>query len=185
MKLTAEVIQELMDYDPETGVFTWRSRDWWWFPTERSWKWWNTMFAGKPAGCLDTDARGYPRLQITLLGKNYLASRLAFLAVGESLPERVGHANRDSLDDRWSNLAPGTHAEDGKNRSMNRRNSSGVCGVSWHRAAGKWRAKVQVGGKYHYLGLFDDLEEAAAVVAEFRAANGFSDGHGQLPGRVR
>jgi hypothetical protein len=179
MKLTTEVIQELMDYDPETGGFTWRALDWWWFETERSCKLWNTKFAGKPAGYVNTDAHGYPRLKIKLLGKLRSASRLAFLAMGESPPARVGRANRDSLDDRWSNLAPCNDAENSKNRSKYRNNTSGVCGVYWNKPAGKWLAKVQLGGRKHHLGMFDDLDDAAAAVSAFRAANGFSDGHGQ------
>jgi len=180
MRLTTEVIQELLDYDPETGAFTWRPRSGeGWFKTERSYKLWNTKFAGKPAGGVNTTAAGYPSRKIKLLGKLRSASRLAFLAMGESLPERVVHANRDSLDDRWSNLVASNNAENGKNRSMHRNNSSGVCGVYWNKPAGKWRARVQVGGKSHHLGMFDDINDAAAVVAEFRAANGFTDGHGQ------
>jgi hypothetical protein len=99
--------------------------------------------------------------------------------MGESPPARVGRANRDSLDDRWSNLAPCNDAENSKNRSKYRNNTSGVCGVYWNKPAGKWLARVQLGGKSHHLGMFDDINDAAAVVAEFRAANGFTDGHGQ------
>jgi len=179
MKLTTEIVQELMDYDPETGVFTWRTRDWWWFKEDRSYTLWNTRFAGKPAGYVDTDAHGYPRLKIKLLGKLRLASRLAFLWMGKDLPNQVGHLNRDSLDDRWSNLASSNNAENSKNRSKYRNNTSGVCGVYWNKPAGKWLAKVQLGGESHHLGYFDDINEAAAVVAAFRAANGFTDGHGR------
>ena len=179
MKLTTEVIQELMDYDPETGGFTWRALDWWWFETERSCKLWNTKFAGKPAGYVNTDATGYPMLRINLLGKLRSASRLAFLAMGESPPERVYHLDRDSLNNRWNNLASSNSAENSKNRSLHPNNTSGVTGVSWNKPAGRWLAKVQLGGESHHLGMFADLEEAAAVVAEFRAANGFSPGHGQ------
>ena len=179
MKLTTDTVRDLLDYDPDTGVFTWLGRDWFWFSTEGSYKRWNTLFAGKEAGCIYTDAWGYPRRMIKLLGKLRSASRLAFLWMDEPLPEQVDHLDRDSLNNRWSNLAPSNNAENSKNLSKYRNNTSGVCGVSWHKPAGKWLARVKLGGKSHYLGHFADLEEAAAVVAEFRAANGFSPGHGQ------
>jgi hypothetical protein len=185
MKLTTEVIQELLAYNPETGIFTWRALDWFWFSTEGSYKRWNTLFAGKEAGCIYTNAWGYPRLKIKLLGKLRSASRLAFLWMDEPLPEQVDHLDRDSLNNRWLNLAPSNSAENSKNRSMRPNNTSGVCGVYWNKPAGPWRAQVQVGGKCKNLGYFDNIDDAAAVVSRFRAANGFSDGHGQLPRRVR
>jgi len=178
MRLTTEVIQELMDYDPETGIFTWRARSGEWFKTEGSYRTWNTRFAGKEAGCIYTDARGYPRRKIKVLDHQPLASRLVFLHMGEPLPDQVDHLDRDSLNNRWSNLAA-SPAENGRNQSMHRNNSSGVNGVFWNRAAGKWVAQVGLNGKRRHLGMFDDLDDAAAAVSAFRAANGFSPGHGQ------
>jgi len=177
--ITTEIVRELLDYNTDTGIFTWRQRSRDWFQTERSWKIWNTRHAGKSAGYVHTAARGYPRLQIALLGKDYLGSRLAFLWIGEPLPEQVDHVDRDSLNNRWSNLIASNNAENGKNCSMHRNNTSGVCGVYWHKPAGKWRAGVKLDGKNYHLGLFDDLDDAAAAVSAFYAANGFSDRHGQ------
>jgi len=179
MKLTTDTVRELLDYDPDTGVFTWLGRGWFWFSTEGSYKLWNTKFAGKEAGCIYTDARGYPRRKIKVLDHQPLASRLAFTWMGERLPEQVDHLDRDSLNNRWSNLAASTGAENSKNKSMRRTNTSGVNGVSWNTATGRWKADVTVSGKQHHLGYFDDIDEAAAVVATFYAANGFSPGHGQ------
>ena len=177
--LATEIVRELLDYNPETGVFTWRPRGREWFPTNRSWRWWNGRFAGKTAGCISKNKRGYPLLSIKVLGKMYLASRLAFLWMGEPLPEQVDHPNGDSLDNRWRNLKASTGAENGKNRSMSRANTSGVTGVYWRKAVGKWQAGGKLDGKQHHLGHFDDLDEAAAVVNKFRATSGFSERHGK------
>jgi len=179
MKLTTEIVQELLDYDPETGVFTWKSRGREGFKTERGWKAWSARFSWAPAGYIDTDATGYPRVRIKLLGAIYYGSRLAFLWMGKDLPDQVDHLDRDSLNNRWSNLAASNSAENGKNLSMRRNNTSGVTGVSWHRAAGKWLARVELGGENYHLGYFDDINDAAAAVSAFYAANGFTDGHGQ------
>lgn len=43
--LSPELIRQLLDYDPETGAFTWLRR-----PERAGWdKTFNTRFAGKPA----------------------------------------------------------------------------------------------------------------------------------------
>jgi len=179
MKLTIEIIQELLDYDPETGGFTWRPRSGEWFKTDHDRNAWNARYAGKEAGGVRTNAWGYPKLKIRLLGKDCLGSRLAFLWMRKDLPDQVDHLDRDSLNNRWSNLAPSNHTENSKNKSAYRTNTSGVTGVSWHRPSGKWQARAELGGKKHYLGLFAELDDAATAVATFYAANGFSDGHGQ------
>ena len=47
--------------------------------------------------------------------------------------------------------------------------SSEFCGVSWHKASGKWEAQVKYQGKKHHLGYFDD-EAAAARAYDAKAA---------------
>ena len=179
MKLSTEIVREFLDYNPDTGIFTWRVRGREWFGSDRDWKRWNTCYAGEIAGHINKAATGYPRLQITLLGKDYYGSRLAFPWMGERLPEQVDHLNRDSLDDRWSNLSASNYTENSKNKSAYRRNTSEVTGVYWNKAAGKWHARVGLNSKNYHLGLFTDIDEAAKAVATFYAANGFTDGHGQ------
>lgn len=62
-----------------------------------------------------------------------------------------------------------TTAENNQNRQSERRNNaSGTRGVSWMKAAGKWRAHAGLDGRQHYLGLFADLAEAEAVVINWR-----------------
>ena len=68
-----------------------------------------------------------------------------------------------------AHLRPATRAQNGQNRQGAQRNSkSGVRGVSWHRATGKWCAQAMLDRKLHYLGLFTDLSDAEAVVVEWR-----------------
>ena len=48
-----------------------------------------------------------------------------------------------------------------------RTSKSGIRGVSWRKASGKWEARVGHNGHKHYLGMFDDITEAeAAVIAK-------------------
>ena len=177
-KLTKEIVRELLHYREETGTFTWRNRERRWFKSQRSFKTWNTRFAGSVAGAVWTNPRGYPVIVIQLLNKNYRAHRLAFIYMGEALPEQVDHLNRDSLDNRWKNLTASSQEQNMKNMSMKLNNTSGVTGVSWNKARLKWVAYVRVDGKLKYLGGFEDLEEAGKAVRRFRSENGFSVGHG-------
>jgi len=178
LELTTELVRELLDYDEHTGEFTWCSRDRSWFKSQRSFNIWNNRFAGKVAGTVWTGARGYPTRHITLFGRVWRAHRLAFIYMGRDLPDQVDHLNRDATDNRWCNLLASSAKDNNKNASMPRNNTSGVTGVYWYKLRGKWMARVNLGGKLKYLGLFTDLEEATEVVRAAREAEGYSVGHG-------
>ena len=179
MELTTEIVRELLDYDQETGIFVWKVRERHWFNREQDFKRWNARFAGEVAGTLKKGVTGYVSLTISVFGKLHKAHRLVFIWMGEVLPDQVDHLNRKSLDNRWKNLDASSAKENTKNKSRQSNNTSGVTGVSWNKATGKWSAQVWLCGKKKHLGLFTDLSEAAQVVKEFRLANGYSDGHGK------
>lgn len=104
-ELTQEIVRELLDYNPETGVFTWRPRDRKWFNTDRIWNSWNAKLAGKPAGT--PHRSGY--IWIGLNGKLLAAHRLAFLWMAGAWPTRqVDHRDRDRANNRWTNLRDAT-----------------------------------------------------------------------------
>ena len=68
--LTADQLRTLLNYDPATGVFTWRRQN----QLGHYARSWNTRYAGTVAG---TSQHGY--VQIMVNGWLYLAHRLAFL----------------------------------------------------------------------------------------------------------
>jgi HNH endonuclease/AP2 domain len=81
----------------------------------------------------------------------------------------VDHINGDSLDNRVENLRVCSQIENGHNRSrLNKNNSSGVRGVSFHKASGKWRAFIRVDRKQIHLGLFDNKSDAEKAVESYR-----------------
>lgn len=93
------------------------------------------------------------------------------LGLGPGDP-RVDHRNHDKLDNRRSNLRTATGSQNNQNRRGPQRNStSGRRGVIWDKAAGKWRAQAQLDGKYHFLGNYDDIDEADRVASEWRSEN--------------
>lgn len=179
IEITQELLRELLCYEPDTGIFTWRQRDKKWFKHEASWKRWNTRYAGKRAGNLVTDTEGYQLRQVNVFKKTIAAHRAAWVYMaGLPIPEEIDHKNRDAKDNRWENLRASDRSANSKNRSLNRTSRSGFMGVSWHSRTGKWRATCKIDGVTHSMGYFSDPEEAAKVVSEFRASHNFDPMHG-------
>lgn len=80
--------------------------------------------------------------------------------------KRVGdHINRNTLDDRRSNLRILPHnGFNAHNRSSYRNTSSRYRGVSWNKEINKWTSCLQVGGRAISLGTFVSEIEAAVIV---------------------
>lgn len=81
----------------------------------------------------------------------------------------VDHINRDRLDNRRSNLRLVTCGENRQNSTPRKGCSSEYRGVCWQKKAERWQAYFHLEGKMHWLGLFDDEKEAAAVAKAARA----------------
>lgn len=143
--LTADRLRELLNYDPETGVFTWRVR--------RS----PTCLKGSVAGAIN-QVSGYR--QIGFDGQDYTAHRLAWLYTKREWPlGEIDHKNRVRDDNRIDNLRDATHSNNSANRLKQSNNTSGLKGVSYHKAAKRWRATI----RKEHLGLFDTREAAHAA----------------------
>jgi len=147
-KLRKRVL-ELLDYNPDTGIFTRRvSR--------------GSQLAGSVAGTKHVN--GYICIQID--GKIYLAHRLAWLLSHGFIPSEIDHINLIKDDNSIVNLRPATRQEIGRNTGKRVNNTSGFKGVSFHKASGKWNARAQdANGKRSHLGYFP-TPEAASVAYE-------------------
>jgi len=97
-------------------------------------------------------------------GRSYLNHRLVFLYHKGYLPKYLDHANGIVTDNRIENLRPCTRSQNRMNSRVRINNTSGVKGLSWHKAAGKWGAYIAINGRQTHLGLFWDKEVAAQVV---------------------
>ena len=150
MALSLARLRELLNYDPETGRFTWRVNGN------------NGIRKGAIAGCLDQTSG---RFRICIDRKLHHASRLAVLwMTGEYPPQNVDHANCNPADNRWINLRPASQSQNLGNMRRPKHNTSGYKGVTWQ--AGKYIAKLGRRNFYLYLGRFDRAEDAhAAYVA--------------------
>jgi hypothetical protein len=142
--LSAERLRDLLHYDPETGVFTWR--EWRGGPAK----------AGQTAG---TKSNGYVILSVD--HSRYRANRLAFLYMTGEWPKGVvDHINGVRDDDRWINLRDVPFRWNIQNVSRARSNSSsGALGV-WKRN-GMFIACIRVDGRRFHLGTFSTLEMAS------------------------
>ena len=124
---------------------------------------WNTRFAGKEA-LYCKNSRGYPKGRIW--GKHYFAHRVIWAMARDAWPiDQIDHINGDPSDNRIANLRACTHAQNMQNQRIGRSNTSGLKGVSWSIAASKWKAKISNNKKVHYLGVFENIEDAHAAYA--------------------
>ncbi|MFA7308099.1 MAG: HNH endonuclease [Hyphomicrobium sp.] len=161
--LTAAYVRSILDYNPNTGVFTWRHRPREHFTDERASKIWNTRYAGTTAGCIKSD--GYARIAIDNI--RYFAHRLAWLYATGFWPAcQIDHVDLVRSNNIFSNLREATHSQNRANRRAQSNNTSGVKGVSLHKQKNKWQAQICVIGKTLRLGYFDTREDAAAAYAK-------------------
>lgn len=144
---------ELLEYDPDTGIFTWR--------VDRK----RLAKAGSIAGSIN--GSGYR--QISVDGKLYLAHRLAWFYCFQEWPENnIDHINGIRSDNRLYNLQ-----DVPQNKNIQKANkklsSSGFRNV--RKISNKYQAHIKVNGKTIHLGMFDSGEEASVYVKKYKEEN--------------
>ena len=153
-ELTQAELKEILNYNPDTGIFTWKIK-----PC-------NQIHIGDIAGTLNKSKRcGYTVIQINK--KRYQTHRLAWLYMTGNFPiNQIDHINHIRTDNRIENLRDVTNQENQFNRSLQKDNTSGYTGVHWHKQANKWVTQIQINGKIIHLGLFNNPEEASQAYQE-------------------
>lgn len=152
--ITAAQLRNALDYDATTGIFCWAS------PTAAC------MKPGDLAG--SSHPNGYIFIKIN--GTSYAAHRLAWLYVHGRWPAScIDHRNGVRDDNRMANLRECADGQNNQNVALYKNNKSGFPGVGWHKATGRWRARIDLGGRQRHLGLFDSAEEAHAAYLEEKA----------------
>jgi hypothetical protein len=145
--ITQERLREVLDYDPDTGIFVWKVQ-----LSSRG-------VVGTVAGCY-CKRDGYIRISVD--GYFCLAHRLAwFYVTGEWPKGQIDHKWGERSNNRIADIRDATHSQNQQNRhGPQRNNTSGYSGVGWQKRDKRWRARIKVNGKEIVVGYFLSKEEA-------------------------
>ena len=170
-----DVLNGLLDYDPDTGRLFWKYRDD--MPKNR-----NTRRAGMEA-FTSVGNHGYRQGDFTYQGKKYamLAHRAIWAMVTGSWPSgQIDHIDHDRTNNKWANIRECTPRQNLQNLNARGAGTSRFKGVSRYkggaRAHLKWHARAKCAdGKKKYIGSFDCEIAAAQAYDRF-----VSSEHGQF-----
>jgi len=168
MELTQQYLKSILNYDKDTGIFTWKNCSA------------KHIKIGQIAG--SKNIYGYIAIGIYTNGINKLfrAHRLAWLYVHGNIPKKyIDHINHIRNDNRISNLREVDISANQKNMSKSKANSSGVTGVVLDTRQGKWLALIGVKGKLIRIGIYEDKNEAICARLHANKLYGFHQNHGK------
>lgn len=159
--MTQKELKEILYYDKDTGIFTWRVRK---------------AYKTKVGGIAGTLEEGYR--YIAMNGKRYRAHRLAWLYTYGELPKgQIDHGDHNKDNNQIKNLRDVTSSQNSKNRSISNRNTSGTPGVIWHKHTNKWCAQIAVNGKKKWLGVFTSKQKAIKAREIAKVEYGYHTNH--------
>lgn len=142
--LTQQIAKELLNYNPETGIFTYKV---------------STNNRNKVGQKVGNISNGY--LVMMYKGKNYPLHRIVFLLEEGGFPQhQIDHINGIRSDNRRVNLRKVTNQQNCWNRS-----TKGVC---FNKRVEKYFGYVDHDGKREYLGYSNDPIELQRKVNERR-----------------
>jgi hypothetical protein len=153
--LTKELLKEHIDYNPNTGVFTWIKK------TNKK----SRVNIGSEAGTITV--HGYLSIYI---GHHYRANRLAWFYVYGLWPSKgmvIDHINGIKTDNRICNLREATPQQNTFNQVKHSNNTSGYKGVYWSNVNKKWYAQGRINGKNKFLGNFINPKHASLAYENF------------------
>ncbi len=146
--LTQQRLKEVLNYDSETGIFTWKTHI-------------QKNHIDKEAGwnkdgyiCIDIDE------------KKYRAHRLAWLYVYGNFPKNLDHINGIRNDNRIENLRECSQSQNAANQCIRKDNQLKIKGVSFSKDCKRkkpFMARLIKNGKYVYRKRFATREEAKAA----------------------
>jgi len=151
-ELTQTRLRELLDYDPTTGIFTWKVTSS------------QTAIVGDRAGTIDV--HGYRAIGID--GNRHRAGRIAWMYVHGSMPKNfIDHRNGVRDDDRIENLREATKNENARNSKSKHQTLGRMKGAYQDKTnlSRRWFSSIRVYRKQIYLGTFDSEAEAHAAYA--------------------
>ncbi|APC46534.1 pathogenesis-related transcriptional factor and ERF protein [Alteromonas phage PB15] len=169
--LTQEYLRSILDYNPDTGVFTWLEN------ANRS-KAWNTRWAGKVAGTQSVN--GYMAITIKQQRERVrmYSHRLAFLYMEGEIPEQVDHINGVRSNNRWENLRAVDNFINSRNQKLRNTNTSGYNGVYWCKRRNLWYVRIGLNGKNLHGGYFEKKIDAVEARNKLDVKLNYHSQHG-------
>lgn len=166
MELTHQKLKEILNYNPETGIFNWKIK-----PSKN-------IAKGKITGTRTSNNYGYIRIN----RKMYSAHRLAwFYMTGHFPTYQIDHINHIRNDNRFQNLREVLHCENSRNIKMPCTNTSGTVGVHWSKDRNKWVASIKIQQKLIHLGIYKDKSLAIKARHHAERIYKFHKNHGRKP----
>jgi hypothetical protein len=166
--ITQDELKSIVNYDPDTGAFTWL----------------NDMYSPgngyrrKKGDTIDSKVgEGY--LGVSIYRTQYRLHHLAFLYMKGYIPKEVDHDNGIRTDNKWNNLIECDRSKNMRNRRIGKYNTSGVIGVSFRADTMKWSAYINSGPKREMLGCFFNIEDAIKARKDAEKKHGFNPNHGR------
>ena len=153
--LTQSILKEYLRYDDTSGEMVWIKNT---HPTKN--------LIGRIAGGV---SKRDSHKHIRLLGVLYVTHHLVWLYKTGKLPVgHIDHIDHNEQNNRFSNLREVTQAENNKNQSKRKDNTTGYVGGGYIKDRQAYKATISKDGKLHYLGYFKTFEEAknARIEAE-------------------
>jgi hypothetical protein len=158
MTLALNDLHQALDYEPVSGKFYWK--------VERN-AYGGKTKAGDAAG--HTAKNGYVLIGVN--GRVYRAHRLAWFYVHGKWPgSAIDHIDGNKANNSIGNLREVTLAQNAQNMHKAHRDSAcGLLGVERHTQCDRYSARIAIGGKRRYLGLFKTPQEAHAAYLAAKA----------------
>lgn len=175
--MKSEFLEECFSLDEDEGILTWKTRPLTHFKSLRGMRIWNTKFAGKPAGGIN--AQGYLAVKVNFVP--ILNHRIIWILLHGEIPGGfvIDHVDHDRLNNKPPNLRLVRQEDNTRNASLRKDSSSGVSGVSFHKASGKWVSYLHHCGKRVSYTTHESFEDAVQTQMRLRVQYGFHENHGK------
>ena len=144
VKITFEELIKVLDYNPETGQFTWIGHV-------------KKNLLNKIAGCKRKD----DCIVIGLFGRDYLAHHLAWFFVNKQWPTKeIDHVDQNRSNNKISNLRDVDHRTNCQNYRIATKNNKTTKLLGAAYRYGRFYSRIRVGDKRITIGSFATAEEA-------------------------
>ena len=154
---------EVLNYAPETGLFTWKKS------LNRRIK------VGAAAGLVNM----YGYVAIKIDKKKILAHRLAWLFVNGRLPDKqIDHIDGDRANNRIINLREVSGSQNQRNSGLTSSNTSGYSNICWCKRAKAWKVSMHDQGRPIHIGNFREISEAILARDSAYLRLGYHSNHG-------